>query len=93
MFVSDRDFHINQEVIDNILTSDHAFIILSTYLNLDPKVEVESPNIYSTKTVDYNFIGASKDEWNSLIEKLRDTEQSEIVTNDRENCGSFFFLP
>ena len=46
MFVSDRDFLINQEVMDNILTSDHVFNILYTYLNLDPKVEVEYPNIY-----------------------------------------------
>ena len=79
MFVSDRDFHINQEVIDNILTSYHAFNILSTYLNLHPKVKVKSPNIYSTKIVD--LIDSSKDEWNSLNEKRRDTEQSEIFTN------------
>ena len=31
MFVSDRDFLINEEVIDNIVISDHAFNILPTY--------------------------------------------------------------
>ena len=56
-------------------------------MNLNNIWEILShPNIYSTKTVDYNLIDASKNEWNSLIEKLWDTEQSEIVTNDRHVC-------
>ena len=67
MFVNDHSLIINQEVNDNILTSDHAFNIMSTSLNIKKAEDkTTKPNIYSTKVSEYNLMCATEEEWNNI---------------------------
>ena len=86
MFVNNSDFFIKHEVIENVITSDHAFNILTTNLSLE-KSEDDNVNdcIYSTRIIEYNLMDAETEEWLKLKDKINNAEWNLIVNSDRDN--------
>ena len=47
-FTSDLDIILDQEVIENILFSDHSLCVINTLIVSEPEKEVKQENLYST---------------------------------------------
>ena len=94
MFVNDDNLILGQEVIDNVLTSDHAFNIISTSLNTRKcETKTTKPNIYSTKVSEYNLMNATKEEWNNVRKDIIDNyDNKKINTIFLPVCKTVFFM-
>ena len=82
---------LNQDLIANVINSDHNFILLDTNMEITNECKLDNKNLCSTSIPEYEIKNATDDEWDNLIMNLGniDWEKKININTNVDNIADF----
>ena len=80
-FTSDLDIILDQEVIENVLFSDHSLCVVHTLIVSEPEKEEKQENFYSTTIPQYDLLKATDSDWNRVSTELSNIDWDSLYSN------------